>query len=218
MLTVACVLRSGGRYDAVWVLKLMNGVQRHLLLPHRFVCLSDVPVPCERIPLETDWPGWWSKIELFRPGLLTGPTLYLDLDSLVVGSLDAIAAHPHSFTMATEYYRPAYNCSTAMAWQGDYSAIWHAMQADPAGIIARYDRERPDRRIGDQAFIEDVLAAEGVKVTQFASLFCERAIASWKVHVRGKGLDGSEAVVACHGSQKPDTLARQHKWIADAWQ
>lgn len=91
-LTIACVLRSGGVYDAEWVAKLQRGVARHMTLPHRFVCLSDVDVPCERIPLVTDWPGWWSKIELFRKGLFDGPVLYTDLDSVITGPLDGMFA------------------------------------------------------------------------------------------------------------------------------
>jgi len=87
MLTVACVLRSGGKFDSEYVRKLRDGVLRFANVPHRFVCLSDVDVPCERIPLEHNWPGWWSKIELFRPGVIKAPMLYLDLDTIVIGSL-----------------------------------------------------------------------------------------------------------------------------------
>jgi hypothetical protein len=72
----------------------------------------------------------------------------------------------------------------------------------------------PGGRIGDQAFIEDSLA--GMKVDTFRDLFGERSIASWKVHVRAQGFDGSEAAVAFHGSEKPHNL--QHiGWIAEAW-
>src|SRR4051812_39102361 len=89
-LTVACVYRSGGRqYSSRYVDVLQSMVARHLSLPHRFVCLTDVTdVGCERIPLETDWPGFYAKIELFRPGLFHGPVLYLDLDTVIHGSID----------------------------------------------------------------------------------------------------------------------------------
>lgn len=214
MITVACVLRSGGRYDAEWVARLQRGVARHLSLPHRFVCLSDAPVGCERIPLETDWPGWWSKIELFRPGLLTGPTLYFDLDTVIVGGLDAIAAHPHQFTMAHEFYRPELLCSTAMAWTGDHSHIWHAMHAMTPERRARYDRWE-GKRIGDQAAIEDCMIAKGQKVETFKDLFGERSIASWKVHCRD-GLNGDEVAVAFHGRKKMDNLLNID-WIRENW-
>lgn len=86
---MACVLRSGGDFDASWVRALRTGIEEHLPLPHRFVCLSDVPVPCERIPLAHDFPGWWAKIEVFR---LEGRVLYVDLDTLPVGDLTPLAS------------------------------------------------------------------------------------------------------------------------------
>ena len=53
-----------------------------------FVCLSDVPIPgVECIPLQSDWPGWWAKMELFRPDL-KGDFLYTDLDNTITGPID----------------------------------------------------------------------------------------------------------------------------------
>lgn len=219
MLTVACVLRSGGIYDAEWVRKLRDGVSRHLTLAHRFVCLSDVDVPCERIPLTTDWPGWWSKIELSRPGVLGGPTLYFDLDTVIVGSLDAIAVHPHRFTMAHEFYRPELLCSTAMAWDGDYSFLYDAFAADPARLMKHYDHELPKRRsewrIGDQAFIEDEFARFGEKPDTFRDLFGETSIASYKVHGCENAPPEGAAAVAFHGKPKPSDL--KTGWVPEAW-
>ena len=90
MLNVVCVLRQGGKvgYDATWVEKLKNSVARNLTIEHRFVCLSDVDVPCERIPLIGAGAGFWSKLELFRTELFKGPVLYIDLDTVVCASLD----------------------------------------------------------------------------------------------------------------------------------
>ena len=47
-------------------------------------------VPAEKIELVKNWPGWWSKVELFRPDIPCGRTLYLDLDTYIVGSLKPI--------------------------------------------------------------------------------------------------------------------------------
>lgn len=213
MITVACVLRSGGRYDAEWVRKLRDGVRRHLTLPYRFVCLSDVDVPCERIPLETAWRGWWSKIELFRPGLFDGIVLYFDLDTVVVGSLDAIASHPHTFTMAHEFYRPTLLCSTAMAWSGDYSFIHRAFAVNPDGLASRYDAMLSSGRIGDQAFIEDCLL--GRDVDTFRDLFGEQSVASYKVHRCQDEPPPDAAVVAFHGSPKCHEI--KSGWVPQAW-
>lgn len=215
MITVVCVLRSGGIYDASWVAKLQRGVARNLSLPHRFACLSDVDVGCERFALEQSWRGWWSKIELFRPGLFAGPALYFDLDTVVTGSLDAIAAHPHRFTMAHEFYRPPLLCSTAMAWSGDFSFIHDAFAADADRIMARYDGGRSDGRIGDQAFIEDCLSNRGMTVDTFRDLFGERSIASYKVHDCQKAPPPDAAAVAFHGFPKPHHLTSG--WVADQW-
>jgi hypothetical protein len=215
VLTVACVLKSGGRYTPEWAMKLRHGVAQNLTLPHRFLCLTDMDIPCETIPLAVDAPGWWSKINLFHPASgLTGPTLYFDLDSLIVGSLDAMAVHPHQFTMGHEYYKPKLKCSTAMAWSGDHSAIWKAFRADPARIMREYDAKRPDRRIGDQAFIEDVLNFNGTRIDTFRDLFGERSVASFKVHCK-RGIPKDAAAISYHGLPKMDTAGG---WSQQLWE
>ena len=103
--TVACVLRSGGIYTEEWVDRLRRDVAANLAIPHRFVCLTDMAPDCETLPLRDPWTGWWSKLELFRPGNFNGPVLYLDLDVIVVGDLTEIVSHPHEFTMCEDYYR-----------------------------------------------------------------------------------------------------------------
>lgn len=94
-LTVACVLWKGSfrkrRYDVEWVEKLQRMVQP-LLPAHRFICLSNVEVPCERVELTGKLEGWWAKLELFRPDNgLQGRVLYLDLDTLPVDDLTDLA-------------------------------------------------------------------------------------------------------------------------------
>ena len=51
---VALVLRSGGEYRPEHVRALVAQIERHL--PGvGVVCLSDVDVPCERVPLKYGW-------------------------------------------------------------------------------------------------------------------------------------------------------------------
>lgn len=211
--TVACVLRSGGIYNAEWVAKLQRGVARNLTLPHRFVCFSDVDVPCERIPLETNWPGWWSKLEMFRRQI-KGMTLYFDLDTVIVGSLDAIAAYPHRFTMAHEFYRPHLLCSTAMAWSGDYSFIANEFAKDADRFERLYDATLPGNRIGDQAFIEDCFAGSPSPDT-FHDLFGEHSIASYKVHHCQDAPPADAVAVAFHGNPKPHQI--ETGWVPATW-
>lgn len=216
MITVACVLRSGGIYTPEWVRRLRDGVARNLAAPHRFVCLSDVDVPCERIPLIEPWKGWWSKIALFRPGLFGDNTVfYFDLDTIVVGSLDAITEYPHRFTMTHEFYQPHLLCSTAMAWRGDWSKLYATFAVDADAIAARYDAVTEDHRIGDQAFIEDCFRDAGEHVDTFRDLFGERSIASYKVHECRDSPPRDAAVVSFHGYPKPHDL--QRGWVPALW-
>lgn len=223
MITVACVLRSGGVYTAEWVRKLRDGVARHLTIEHRFVCLSDVSVPCERIPLigqdqgasgraSNGWivhPRWWSKLELFRPGLFDGPVLYFDLDTLIVGSLDAIASHDHTFTGLSDFNSGRFG-SGAMAWNGDYSHLWTTFE--PGRHIFQYDQIEPRKgRVGDQAYIEDML---GRKYDAFQALF-PGAFVSYKVDRCHAAPPEGASVVCFHGSPKQGDISTG--WVADAW-
>lgn len=220
MITVACVLRSGGRYSPDWAAKLQRGVARHLDLAHRFVCLTDVPAQVEAegieaIPLAVDWPGWWSKINLFAPGLLTGPTLYLDLDCIVVGPLDEICAYPHDFTMAHDWNNPRLLCSAAMAWRGDQSFMFEAFSADPERLMYHYDvTALNEGRVGDQAFIEDEFHRYGVNPPMFRHLFGPLSIASFKVDQCWDAPPEGAAVVQYHGLPKMNELGG---WTKEYW-
>jgi hypothetical protein len=234
-LTVACVLRPSATYNPTWVYRLQAQVARHLSIPHRFVCLTNAALTgCEAIPLELDvaattgragngWTvhkGWWSKIELFRPGLLTGPTLYLDLDTLVIGSLDGIAGLPHRFTALADFNSGRFG-SGMLAWSGDWSLIHEAFLADPERIMARYDDREPaaSGRIGDQAFIEDVLADAGEDWESFQALCGADLIRSYKVHSCRRERPSGASVVCFHGKPKQHECGgwAQAEWEATEW-
>jgi hypothetical protein len=159
-LTVLCVLKSGGDYDAEYVRKLRDSVARHLTIPHRFVCLSDVPVPCERIPLKHGWPGWWSKIEVFRPDVITGPTLYLDLDTIVVDDLDRVAAIPYEFAMLNIREKDTKVGNSGAMWlTKPFPHVYERFAEKPDYWIDYHERNAKDRYMGDQAFISDCFPA-----------------------------------------------------------
>jgi hypothetical protein len=167
MLNIVCVLRQGGKvgYDATWAKKLQNGVSRNLSIPHRFVCLSDVEVPCERIPLEQDsnfkGPGWWAKLQLFRPGLFDGPVLYFDLDTVITGNLDELV---NTITLQDDFlmeHDAHFNIASSaiLYWNGDYSYIYKEYMKDPRYYEDKYSLENQgaDRQIGDQAVIASLV-------------------------------------------------------------
>lgn len=96
-------MRWGGYYRAAHVNALRRQIDAHLARPHRFVCVTDdgggldpdiavAPIPQEFLSRPELQEGVYWKIALFKPGLLTpdAPTLFLDLDSFVVGGLDSL--------------------------------------------------------------------------------------------------------------------------------
>ena len=91
VITVACVLKSGGDFTPEHVYALKNALNEHLP-EHRFYCFTDVDcMPVWMIPLIHDLPGWWSKMELCRPDEIPGTVLYIDLDTVILGDLSPLA-------------------------------------------------------------------------------------------------------------------------------
>jgi hypothetical protein len=139
-LTVACVwVRGNVPFTADYVLKLRRMVGRHLAAPHRFVCLTDQPdelpgVECSPVPTPQDMFGWWSKMHLFEPGRLSGRVLYLDLDTVVLGSLDDLLIGNSSLTLippAGDFAGRGmmrtvrrYNSSVMCFWAEDCGDLW----------------------------------------------------------------------------------------------
>ena len=208
--TVACVLRSGGVYDARWVLALKAQVERHLPVPHRFVCLSDMPVPgVEVILLTQDWPGWWSKVELFRPDLFDGQAVYLDLDTLAIGDLSDLAGYEGDFALLRNWNRPEGYGSGVMLWRpsSDSARIFLDFAVDPAGHMERH------RSDGDQGWIGEVIGT-GDDIGRLQDLFPGQ-VASYKIdHCHTQAPAGTR-LVAFHGRPKPNNCGG---WAQVAWE
>lgn len=209
--TIAWVLKSGGLYTAEWVHRLKRGIERHTSEPIGFICLSDIEVSgVEVIPLREGWPGWWSKIELFRPGLLTGPTLYLDLDVVVVGDVAPLLTACSAFTMVHERGKSDYFNSSVMASSGDMRWVFDAFQADSVRHMERFKRHP---RIGDQAFISDLLVHAGKLPRTFREVSGHDAIVSYKQDRCYGGPPKRARIVSFHGRPKPCDLTKG--WVAD---
>jgi hypothetical protein len=99
-------MKWGSLYGPHHVNRLARGVARQVARPHRFVCLTDDPngLEVEALPIP-DLNGAigadtrWRKLALWRsdlPEILgsRAPALFLDLDLVVVGGLDAFFEHP----------------------------------------------------------------------------------------------------------------------------
>ncbi len=209
MLTVICVLKSGGIYDASWVERLKRGVERNLKRPHKFVCLSDVDVPCERIPMTHNWPTWWGKIELFKPGVITGDTLFLDLDTVVTGDIDDIARLDCDFAMLQNFNNPKMVGSGVMWFSKVPHKVYEKFVRQPDAYIAHHERNANGSYVGDQAFIWDALEHDIEFITdKFAG------IKSYKYHCRSYLPDDAK-IVCFHGNPRPTEV--KTPWMETHW-
>lgn len=198
------VLRSGGIYGPGWVYALKRGLNRWMPPGYDWRVLTDNPEPFAAwgVRLQHDWPGWFSKLELFRPGLFEGPVVYLDLDTLPVGDLSEIAAYAGPFAMLSDFYRPQQAESGVMAFTPGPAteAIWEAFMRDPVGNMRRYRR--------DGRFIAE--HSEPVRLQEvFPGQIC-----SLKVHAR-RGCPEGARLVCFHGKPRPNDPAAG--WAHDAW-
>ena len=198
MLTVACVLAKGDktgpdagpeRFRQVHVERLKDMVERFLDRDHRFVCLTNMPriEGVIDIPLSHRWAGWWSKIELFRPGLFNDRVLYFDLDVTIVGKLDEIVYKWPAFWALRNYQNIGLN-SSVMMWD------------PPAGenIYKNFVyRQRDKIRGGDQKWI----SAQMPEAMCFSRLW----FPSYKHHVLPNGgrVNKEAKAVIFHGRPRP---------------
>jgi len=155
----------------------------------------------EVIPLLYPWPGWWSKIELFRPDILNGNTIYFDLDTLIVSDFTAIFAcfRQHGFLMLDDWYGHSGVNSSMMAWTSTaklyLSRIYEKFAAEPRKYRGLYNTKA---RWGDQGFIRDHTPIEP---------------ALWQKEFPGKivsfkrdcqdGIPNGACIVCFHGKPRP---------------
>lgn len=201
MLNVVCVLRTGGEYNNHHVEALSAQVWDHLSLPHRFVCLTDIPKHMPRgvegIKLPDNWPGWWSKICLFKEGLFDGPVFYLDLDTMIIKSIDFIADGIKGFTVLKNFWpqNTGQIGSGLMSWDEDLSIIYNEFKKSPLQVMDAY---KVRKKWGDQGFIFDT-------VPNRFDLWQEKypgKIVSWKLHCQA-GVPEEAAIVCFHGQPRP---------------
>lgn len=195
-----------------YVEKLHCAVSRHLTLPHTFVCFTDdeskYPTDIEKRALpHPGLKGWFNKLALFKPGVFPDDerVLYFDLDTLIVGPLDAIAAYGGEFAMLGQFFddvNPIFAGfqSAMMSWRvGETSKpIWSAYEA--AGY--------PETRGGDQKFINDT----GITPDVWQEMFPGK-LASYKAECMS-GIPAGLSVCICHGLPRPHQCGG---WVREAW-
>ena len=228
MLKVVTVYRTGGDYDPVYVKRLADGVKRSLKIPHEFICLSndsEKHVGLKTIPLRHNWPGWWSKMEVFS---LQGPLLYFDLDTVITGPIDELARwvidNPGPLLMLRGFYRGD-QCSGIMGWSDSFSWIYEQFWIN-FGDQAIYEVKKNGISMmvggkhfrGDQEWLKEFYRHRFDQVTIVMVQDIMQGIVSYKVDVQPKGKLPTDAKIVCfHGFPRPAEIIPKPKWLEKYW-
>lgn len=162
-------MKWGSMYGPEYVNHLRRGVARHLARPHRFVCFTDdghgldpgievMPLPDLGLPAgQRDLR--WRKLAVFRERLgdLTGTALFLDLDLVIVDTLEPFFELPGRFLIIRDdelfrakplrrlnpgrdrFLASVGNSSVFRFEIGAQRYILDAYVADPVGAAAKYE-------------------------------------------------------------------------------
>lgn len=158
MITITTVLKTSERYTADWVDIMKSCLERYMTTDFQFVPLSDFDHTYSHIQFEQDNPGFWNKIELFRPGLWNTPVLFLDLDTVITGDLTDIiqCCHGKEFLMfrgnPSKKDGVSYPSSPVMYWEKCPTELWRIWNSQDA---QHWYKKYSGGRFGDQAFIRD---------------------------------------------------------------
>jgi len=217
MLTVACVWIKSKIYDnPEWVYKLHSMVRRNLDREFEFLVIT--PENINLLPLRGSvistyypkikppegWPLWWYKLNLFVAGIMGDRVLYLDLDTVVMGSLEELVDYPSDFVMAPTSGVPTKNHdfnSSVMVW-------------NPSGIQAGIIRDNllPDYKKypGDQQWISSLK----MRIDAFPYRWVHK-------YLPGKGSyippDGTKVALMIQGGKNQALLDSGHSWIEEYW-
>lgn len=240
---VLCI-KWGNKYGPDYVNKLHSMVRRHLKRPFRFVCLTDdangidsavevFPIPAIGFDEFDQRKPWsfghgWLKLTSFAFPLydLTGRTLFLDLDIVIVDSLDPFFDAPGEFTVIKEWDKTdgTGNTSVYLYTIGAHTdALDHLKNDFPQCTQAVRN---------EQEFITGFLGRQG-KVNFWPDEWCR----SFKRHCMRPGIKAwfeppiiprGARVIAFHGKPNPPDAIRGEsgkwyrrvlptQWVADHW-
>jgi hypothetical protein len=202
-----CCVKEGDKYDSDYVNTLYLMVKRHLTIPFNFICLTEnsqnLIEEINIINLEDrSIKGWWNKCLLFKPGLLTGSCLYLDLDMIILKNIDEflienehlnILCNPISFNEKIYY-----NINSSMLfWNTNIKELNKIFfQYDQNKIF--YDTHKPSKNevVGDQR----VILESKIKYKFFPT----HKIRYMKFLKQKDMLDESISIIVCKGKKQKD--------------
>lgn len=202
-LPIVVCIKVGTKYDATYVNRLHYMVERNLKAAHTFVCLTDDgrDLQCPWTLIETDLPGWWAKLVLFKPHpILKGHrVIYLDLDTVIMNSIDFLVNYHGPFAILRDFYNASGWGSAIMSIASGFAPyVWSEFK--PV-FMDRYhgDQDWIQQQISHATFLQDIFPGE---------------IGSYKADNMQD--DPQDFSICCfHGDPKPHEVGG---WVRRHWQ
>lgn len=159
MKTILC-MKWGNKYPARYVNILYASVARNITGPFRFICMTDDandlqqgievhPIPELGCQIPPEVPGIWRKTVLWSPGLcgLNGPALFIDLDVVITGNLDAFFEYgrPEDVLLARNPVKFTERLGQSSIFRfpvGGHTYMLDNLRSDPAGVSRKYRFEQ----------------------------------------------------------------------------
>jgi hypothetical protein len=214
VLTVACCL-WGDFPDTGWseryVERLRNGVSRNLDVSHRFICFADRLLDVEGIEVRRlsppSWFGNLPKTFIYSPEAeLQGRVLLFDLDNVIVGSLEEMAAYGGPLCVRGRLQsgkdrQPDGDMISFEANSGTAMELWRQAQ-------------RPDIEKVTRGKEREFILHAAPHCDQWQDV-CPGQVVSYRHHCKGK-LPKNARVVSMHGRPRPHEVT--DKFIVENWQ
>lgn len=149
-------MKWGTKYGASSVKQLYHMVQRHLSRPYRFFCFTDDPAGIERsvevrpLPRVNFPPGperGWNKLGILdqQQTGLEGTTLFLDLDIVLMDSIDCFFEHPGDLCIVRDWLRGDRNIGNSSVFRfepGRHREVLVRFHAQTEEVRARFRNEQ----------------------------------------------------------------------------
>lgn len=216
-------MKWGSKYLAQDVNRLYRAVRKLTPGALKFYCLTDqaegidpqvtvLPIPSLPVLGDQVLDRGWRKLTLFSPELaaIAGPTLFLDLDMVIVDSLAPFFAHDDAFRVIKDYKRFRYRNT----WSGNTSVFFYRAGRG-YGVYERLRTLGAEVRVryrNEQEFMSDCMRVRG-ELNYWPPDWCP----SFKYHCvpafpfslwQAPRLPVGAKVLVFHGRPKPEEALR----------
>jgi len=220
--TVACCYWGNWCRDhgPNYVVHLRNAVARHLTIPHRFVCFTTHP---EKLPDDIEVrplnvPSFLDilpKMIVYRPdNTLKGRVVVMDLDTVVIDSLDEMFSYDGEFCVREAFKFPGKIGGDMLAFKAGFGKnyIWKVLVENRMWL----EKETG----GDERLVYQKLLVEraGLKLDFWQHLYPGQVV-SFKNHIEVKNSQAprpGNTVVSFHGHPRPHEKTKL-RWVRENW-